>query len=34
MDIEDQIVALYAKGVTTREIQDHLQQLYGIEVSP
>lgn len=32
--IEDQIVTLYAKGVSTREIQDHLQQLYGIEVSP
>ena len=32
--IEDQIVALYAKGVSTREIQDHLKQLYGIEVSP
>lgn len=32
--IEDQILALYAKGVTTREIQDHLKQLYGIEVSP
>jgi putative transposase len=32
--IEDQIIALYAKGVSTREIQDHLQTLYGIEVSP
>ncbi|WP_080840707.1 IS256 family transposase [Cohnella massiliensis] len=32
--IEDQIVALYAKGVSTREIQDHLQNLYGLEVSP
>jgi transposase-like protein len=32
--IEDQIIALYAKGVTNRDIQDHLQQLYGIEVSP
>jgi putative transposase len=32
--IEDQIVALYVKGVTTRDIQDHLEQLYGIEVSP
>lgn len=32
--IEDQILALYAKGVTTREIQDHLKQIYGIEVSP
>jgi transposase-like protein len=32
--IEDQIMAMYAKGVSTRDIQDHLQQLYGIEVSP
>ncbi|MBW5449477.1 IS256 family transposase [Cohnella sp. CFH 77786] len=32
--IEDQIIALYAKGVSTREIQDHLQNLYGIDVSP
>jgi putative transposase len=32
--IEEQILALYAKGVTTREIQDHLQHLYGIEISP
>jgi putative transposase len=32
--IEDQIIALYAKGVSTREIQDHLEQLYGVEVSP
>ncbi|SIR16990.1 Transposase, Mutator family [Paenibacillus macquariensis] len=32
--IEDQIVALYAKGISTREIQDHLNNLYGIEVSP
>lgn len=32
--IEDQILALYAKGISTRDIQDHLQQLYGIEVSP
>jgi transposase-like protein len=32
--IEEQIIALYAKGVSTREIQDHLQRLYGIEASP
>jgi putative transposase len=32
--IEDQIVALYAKGVSTRDIQDHLANLYGIDVSP
>lgn len=32
--IEDQIIALYAKGVSTREIQDHLNHMYGIDVSP
>lgn len=32
--IEDQIIALYAKGFSTRDIQDHLRQLYGIEASP
>ncbi len=32
--IEDQILALYAKGISTRDIQDHLDQLYGLEVSP
>ncbi len=32
--IEEQILALYAKGVSVRDIQSHLNQLYGIEVSP
>ena len=32
--IEDQIVALYARGMTTRDIQAQLQDLYGMEVSP
>ena len=32
--IEEQIISLYAKGVSTRDIQGHLEQLYGIEVSP
>jgi transposase-like protein len=32
--IEEQVLALYAKGVSTREIQDHLQRLYGLEGSP
>jgi putative transposase len=32
--IEDQIIAMYAKGISTRDIQDHLEQLYGIDVSP
>ena len=32
--IEDQIVALYARGMTTRDIQAQLQDLYGMDVSP
>jgi len=32
--IEEQILGLYAKGVSVRDIQAHLHQLYEIEVSP
>jgi len=28
------IVSLYARGLTVREIQGHLKELYGVEVSP
>jgi len=31
---DQKIVSLYARGLTTREIQGHLQEIYGIEVSP
>jgi len=31
---DDKIIALYARGVTTRDIQAHLEEIYGIEVSP
>jgi putative transposase len=31
---DDKIVSMYARGMSTREIQGHLRQLYGIEVSP
>jgi transposase-like protein len=30
---DDQILALYAGGMTTRDIRRHLQELYGVEVS-
>jgi len=33
-EIEDKIVTLYAKGMSVRDIQDTLQELYGIDVSP
>ena len=32
--LEDKIISLYAKGISTRDIQETLQDLYGIEVSP
>ncbi|MCA9466135.1 MAG: IS256 family transposase [Nitrospira sp.] len=31
---DDKVLALYAHGMTTREIQNHLEELYGTEVSP
>src|ERR687885_726943 len=32
-ELEDKIIALYAKGVSTRDIQETLHELYGVEVS-
>jgi putative transposase len=32
-DIENRILAMYAKGMSTRDIEDHLRDIYGIEVS-
>src|SRR5919199_3225987 len=32
-ELEDKIIGLYAKGVSTRDIQATLQDLYGVEVS-
>jgi len=31
---EDKILALYARGMTTRDIQAQVQDLYGVEISP
>lgn len=31
---DDKIIALYARGQSTREIQAQLEELYGVEVSP
>jgi putative transposase len=33
-EIEQKITAMYAKGMSTRDIQDMLSELYGIDVSP
>jgi putative transposase len=30
---DDKVLSMYARGMTTREIQGHLQEIYGVEVS-
>ena len=30
----DLIISLYARGMTTREIEDHVREIYGMEISP
>lgn len=32
--IEDKIISMYAKGMTTRDIQSHITDLYGLDISP
>jgi putative transposase len=31
---DDKIISMYAHGMSTRDIQSHLQEMYGVEVSP
>lgn len=31
---DDKIISMYARGMTTRDIQAHLQEMYQVEVSP
>ena len=31
---DEKILSLYARGMTVREIQSHLEEMYGTEVSP
>jgi len=33
-DIEARILAMYAKGMSNRDIEDHLRDIYGVEASP
>ncbi len=32
--MDEKIISLYARGMTTREIQGHLHEIYGVDVSP
>src|SRR6202521_4607574 len=31
---DDKIISMYARGMSTREIAGHLQEIYGVELSP
>lgn len=33
-DFDNKIISMYARGMTVREIRGHVEELYGIEVSP
>ena len=32
--LDEKIIALYARGMSVRDIQAQLQEMYGVEVSP
>jgi len=32
--LDEKIISLYSRGMTTREIQGHLEEIYGVNVSP
>lgn len=32
-DVEEKIISMYAKGMTTRDINDHMKDIYGVDVS-
>ena len=34
LDFDDKIISMYARGMTVREIRGHLEEIYGIDVSP
>lgn len=33
-ELEEQIIAMYAKGLSTRDIEDHIRDIYGVNISP
>src|ERR1044072_3065743 len=32
--LDDKIISLYSRGMTQREIQGHMEEIYGVEISP
>src|SRR5690554_656336 len=33
-DFDEKVIALYARGLTTRELQEHMKEIYKVEISP
>ncbi len=33
-DFDDKIISMYARGMSTRDIQGHVEDLYGVSISP
>ena len=33
-EFDDKVISMYSRGMSTRDIQNHLEDIYGIEVSP
>lgn len=33
-DFDEKVISMYARGMSTREIADHVRELYGLDVSP
>ncbi len=33
-EFDEKIISMYAKGMTTRDIQDHVKDIYGVDISP
>ena len=33
-EFDDKIISMYAKGITVRDIQEHIKDIYGVDISP
>jgi transposase-like protein len=33
-EFDEKIISMYAKGMTTRDIQEHVKDFYGVDISP
>ena len=33
-DFDEKIISMYGRGMTTRDIQGHIEDMYGVEISP